>query len=123
MAIYQDEKLVKRAYSKVHYTKTQIDELRACMDPNTGPLYFMSNFMYVQHSTRGKEKIELYDFQIELLKTYVENRKSVNLLGRQLGKCLDGNTRVNIRNKTTGLIENLTFEEFENIIGKSNPEE
>lgn len=94
MAIYQDDKLVKRAYKKVSYTKLQIDELKACMDPKTGPLYFIQNFMYVQHSVRGKEKIELYDFQIELLKTYVDNRKSVNLLGRQLGKALALNTPI-----------------------------
>ena len=86
MAIYQDDKLVKRAYKKVSYTKEQIEELKKCMDPVTGPLYFISNFMYVQHSTRGKEKLELFDYQIELLDNYTKYRKSVNMLGRQLGK-------------------------------------
>ena len=51
MAIYQDDKLVKRAYTKVSYSSQQIDELKACMDPVTGPLYFISNFMYVQHAS------------------------------------------------------------------------
>lgn len=86
MAIYQDNKLVKRANSKTQYTKEQIDELKACMDPVMGPLFFIQNYMYIQHSIRGKEKIVLYDFQIELLQTYVNYNKSVNLLGRQLGK-------------------------------------
>lgn len=86
MAIYQDDKLVKRAYSKVNYTKEQIDELAACMDPETGPLYFIENFMYIQHPLRGREKIELYDFQYGLLENYHSSRKSINMISRQMGK-------------------------------------
>ncbi len=94
MAIYQDEKLVKRAYTKVSYTREQIEELKACMDPETGPLYFISNFMYIQHPIRGREKIELYDFQIDLVTTYHKYRRSVNMIGRQLGKALALDTPV-----------------------------
>jgi hypothetical protein len=86
MAIYQDDKLVKRAYTKVAYTKEQIDELKACMDPITGPEYFVTNFMYIQHPMRGREKIVLYDFQIDLINTYHGYRKSVNMVSRQMGK-------------------------------------
>ena len=86
MAIYQDEKLVKRAYQKVSYTKEQIDELKACMDPITGPEYFISNFIYIQHSTKGRQKLELFPFQIELIASYHKYRRSVNMLGRQVGK-------------------------------------
>lgn len=86
MPIYQDDKLVKRAYTKVSYTKEQIDELRACMDPVTGPEYFLSNYMYIQHPTRGREKLTLYPFQIELINTYHGYRKSVNMVSRQMGK-------------------------------------
>ena len=86
MPIYQDDKLVKRAYTKVSYTKEQIDELRACLDPVTGPEYFITNFMYIQHPTRGREKLQLYPFQIDLIKTYHTYRKSVNMVSRQMGK-------------------------------------
>lgn len=86
MAIYQDDKLVKRAYSKVSYTKEQIDELKACMDPVTGPLFFIENFMYIQHPKRGREKIVLYDFQYGLLENYHSSRKSINMISRQMGK-------------------------------------
>lgn len=86
MAAYQDDNLVKRAYAKTRYTKQQVEELTACMDPVNGPYYFISNFMYVQHPTLGKEQLKLYDYQIELLQNYHNYRKSVNLLGRQLGK-------------------------------------
>lgn len=86
MPIYQDDKLVKRAYSKVSYTKDQIDELKACLDPVTGPEFFITNYMYIQHPTRGREKLQLYPFQIDLIKTYHSYRKSVNMVSRQMGK-------------------------------------
>lgn len=88
MAIYQDEKLVKRAYTTVSYTKEQIDELSACMDPETGPEYFITNFMYIQHPMRGRVKLELYDFQYDLIKNYNNYRKSVNMVSRQMGKTM-----------------------------------
>lgn len=86
MAIYQDETLVKRAYKKVNYTPEQIDELRACMNPETGPLYFIKNYMYIQHPTLGRQQLVLYDFQLELVNTYHTYRKSVNMVSRQMGK-------------------------------------
>lgn len=86
MPIYQDDKLVKRAYAKVSYTKEQIDELRACMDPVTGPEYFITNFMYIQHPLRGREKLLLYPFQIDLINTYHKYKKSINMVSRQMGK-------------------------------------
>lgn len=86
MAIYQDDKLVKRAYTKVSYTKEQIDELKLCMDPETGPTYFIKNFMYIQHTTKGRQKLALFDFQYDLINNYHNYRRSVNMVSRQMGK-------------------------------------
>ena len=86
MAIYQDEVLVKRAYKKVKYTKEQIDELRECFNPVTGPMYFMRNFMYVQNTTRGRIKFEPYDFQVGLIDCYHNYKKSIAMCSRQSGK-------------------------------------
>ena len=86
MAIYQDDTLVKRAHKKLHYTKEQTDELRRCLDPISGPEYFITNFMYIQHPTQGRQKLALYPFQIELINTYHTYRKSVNMVSRQMGK-------------------------------------
>lgn len=118
MAIYQDDKLVKRAFRKITYTPEQVDELRKCMDPVTGPEYFIANFMYVQHATRGREKIVLYDYQKELLHNYHRYRKSINMMARQTGKCVTGDTTIRVRNDTTGEIKSVTMEEFNRMIGE-----
>ena len=86
MSAYGDDRLIKKAYKKVKYTVQQLDELRACMHPDTGPAYFMNNFMWIQHPTKGKMKYAPFDYQEELIDTYHNYRKSINMLGRQLGK-------------------------------------
>ena len=47
-----DSEQVKRAHKKHKYTKDQVLKLEKCMDPKTGPLFFMETFMRIQHPTR-----------------------------------------------------------------------
>lgn len=81
-----EEKLVKKPFQKEKYNEQKALELAKCMDPISGPLYFMQNFMYVQHSTKGRVKFEPYDYQKELIQCYNENRYAVCLVSRQMGK-------------------------------------
>lgn len=81
-----DDKLVKKAHSKVRYNETEIEELKSCMDPDNGPLYFLTNFMYIQHPKMGKMLFSPYPFQYDLIKSYHKYTKSINLISRQMGK-------------------------------------
>ena len=81
-----ENNLIKRAYQKQTFTDQQIAEFAACLDPDTGPEYFMRNFFYIQHPVRGKIQYVPYHYQEELIDTYHHNRFSVNMLGRQMGK-------------------------------------
>lgn len=78
--------LVKTAYKKENYTPEQLEQLAKCMHPITGPRYFMENFMYIQHPTKGCVKFEPFDYQIDLIDCYHNYRYSINLLSRQMGK-------------------------------------
>lgn len=42
--------------------------------------------MYIQHPTKGRVKFDLFDYQVKLLECYHNNRYSINMLGRQMGK-------------------------------------
>lgn len=81
-----DGVLVKKANKKERYTEQQIEELRACMDPITGPYYFMSNFFYIQHPVKGKLLFSPFDYQTRLIQSYHNHRFNVNMLPRQSGK-------------------------------------
>lgn len=78
--------LVKKPNQVQSFTKEQINELISCQDPINGPHYFINNFFYIQHPTKGKIKYKAYDYQVELLDSYHKYRFSINMLGRQLGK-------------------------------------
>jgi hypothetical protein len=83
---YTDNKLVKTAYVAQKYTEKDIKELSACTDPINGPHYFLDNFFYIQHPTKGKLKYEPFEYQRRLIDSYHSHRFNVNLLPRQTGK-------------------------------------
>ena len=55
-----DGVLVKKAHTRTRYTEKEIEELRACADQVTGAKFFMDNFFYIQHPTKGKMYFNLY---------------------------------------------------------------
>lgn len=81
-----ENKLIKNAHVLLPYTQEQMEELSNCADPVTGPLYFIRNFFYIQHPVRGRMKFEPFEFQVELLENYHNNRFSINMISRQCGK-------------------------------------
>ena len=78
--------LTKKAHSKVKFTGDQILELNRCMDPKTGPIYFMKKYCMIQHPTKGSMPFEMFDYQSRLVSTYHNNRFSIAMLPRQTGK-------------------------------------
>lgn len=81
-----DTGLIKTPHAQVSYTAEQIEQVRLCADPVTGPEYFCSNFFRIQHPIRGSIQYVPYEFQRELLSTYHNHRYVIAMLGRQLGK-------------------------------------
>jgi hypothetical protein len=86
MAKQPENNLVKKAYKRTPMNKKELADFSLCADPITGPEYFIKNFFYIQHPTRGQVKFVPFDYQEELLHNYHENRFSINMLGRQMGK-------------------------------------
>jgi hypothetical protein len=78
--------LVKTPYKKTTFTDHQLEEFLRCADPVTGPQYFMDNFFYIQHPTRGKMLYHPFEYQKRLIDTYHENRFSISMMPRQTGK-------------------------------------
>lgn len=81
-----DGVLIKKANKKERFTEKQIEELRLCMDPEMGPFYFVKNFFYIQHPTKGKLLFDPFEYQVRLIESYHGHRFNVNMLPRQSGK-------------------------------------
>ena len=81
--------LVKKGHTKTIYDKFKLQELKKCM---IDPVYFLKNYMKIQHQTRGGISFDMYDFQEDLINTYFENKYSIALMPRQSGKttCASG---------------------------------
>ena len=78
-----DTKLTKSPYKKEKYTAEQIHELAKCtMDPQ----YFITEYCWIQHPTKGRLKFKLFDYQRELLDAYHNHKYSIALISRQMGK-------------------------------------
>ena len=81
-----DTVLVKSPHRRETYTEQEILEFSRCADPITGPMYFLDNFFYIQHPTRGKMLYHPWDYQRRLINTYHGYRFSISLMPRQTGK-------------------------------------
>ena len=78
--------LVKKAHTPTLYTEQQLEDFARCADPVTGPAYFLDNFFYIQHPTRGRMLLHPFEYQLRLIDTYHNNRFSISMLPRQTGK-------------------------------------
>ena len=81
-----DGVIIKKANRGQQFTEEQLEKFIKCADPVTGPEYFLENYLFIQHPVKGKLRYKAYPFQEVLVKSYHENRFSINLLSRQMGK-------------------------------------
>lgn len=80
----------------VQYTIEQIQELKRC---KSDPLYFIENYCKVVSLDNGLVAFNTYDYQKKFISTIHENRFTIGMMPRQMGKCFCLNTKVRIRNK------------------------
>lgn len=75
--------IIKKPYSKSGYTEETLVELSMCVDD---PMYFMETFMKIQHPMRGAIPFDPYPFQRDMINAFFNNRFTVALTARQMGK-------------------------------------
>lgn len=77
------DNFIKAPYKKENYTEDQVSEI---IKAATDPVYFLREYMWIQHPTKGRVKFDLFDYQVDLINAYHNNKYSINMLGRQMGK-------------------------------------
>ena len=78
-----DTRLTKTPHKTEKYTEDQLMELAKCAND---PKYFMTEHCYIQHPTKGRMRFALFDYQRDLVDNYHNNRFSIAMLARQMGK-------------------------------------
>ena len=75
--------LIVRPGTQIEYGPTEMREMRRCAQD---PIYFIRNYVKVQHPTKGIVPLDLYDFQEDMVRTYKDNTWCITLTSRQVGK-------------------------------------
>lgn len=91
------------------YTEEQKAELKKC---KYDIFYFLENYAHIISLDEGIIKFQPYQYQKNMIKVMDENRFSIFMLPRQMGKCCSKNVQITIRNKNTGVVEDISFIEF-----------
>jgi hypothetical protein len=107
--IYLNNPLLKKSDTKLSYTPEQVDEFVRCYKDI---IYFFTNYVYIVNLDEGRMLFRPYDYQIDMVKTFHENRFSIAMLSRQMGKCCHKNINIRVRNKKTGDVYDMPIGEF-----------
>lgn len=78
-----NEQLVKTPYKEDLLDTHQIIEISKCVND---PKYFIKNYCYIQHPTKGRMLFDLFQYQENLIDVYHGYRNSISMLPRQSGK-------------------------------------
>jgi hypothetical protein len=70
------------ASTALHTKNEQIREIIKC---GKDPVYFIKNYVKIQHPTQGTIPFETYDFQDDCIAAFLEHRLNIILKSRQLG--------------------------------------
>ena len=80
---YMNNPNLRRAWVQTKWTQEMIQEWVRCRDDI---IYFAENYCSIIHIDHGIIKLQLRQYQKDMLKIMHENRMSINSLSRQLGK-------------------------------------
>ena len=76
---------IKKAGEATEFTPEQVMELKRCAED---PVYFARTYVKIQHPTRGAIKFDLYDYQVEMMRAFQNNRYNIIMSARQTGKSI-----------------------------------
>ena len=112
---------IKKAGEKEILTPQQFKErareLKRCKDDI---LYFCRKYFKIVSLKDGLVTLDPYPKQAELLKFIQNNNRVICTASRQVGKCVQKNSIIRIRNKITGIEEEITIVQFFTRILESN---
>lgn len=106
---YLGNEKIKRHNVKETWTAEKLLEYQKC---SNDPIYFIETYVKIMTLDHGLSPFTLWDFQKKLINHINNNRFSVILAARQSSKCVHNETAINIRNKKTGEVRQVSIGDF-----------
>ena len=100
---------IKPFGANIDWTQEMVEEWEKCY---RDPIYFTEKYVKIINLNKGLVNFVPYDYQREIIQTIHDERFTILACCRQSGKCLTGDNKLNIRNKNTGEVISVTFDEF-----------
>ncbi len=107
--LYRGSPNIKKDGVSHEYTDEEKLEVAKCA---IDPVYFSKTYLKTIDLDKGHVPLKLYDYQEKMFNQFNENRFNIILAARQSGKCARGDSKIKVRNKRTGRIEETTMSEF-----------
>jgi len=77
------KEFTKKPNQEYAYSAHELDELKKCM---ADPVYFISNYCYIQNQELGRILFKLRPYQVRIIRAFQNNQRNILLIGRQSGK-------------------------------------
>lgn len=100
---------LKRENTPTEYTPEMVAEWIRCAED---PIYFAENYIKVVTLDDGFVNINLYDYQRDIIQSFQNYRNTIVGTSRQVGKCCEKSTLINVKNTKTGEIQSISIGDF-----------
>ena len=93
MPFFEGREGLKKAKLSFRLSDTELDEYMKCkLDMN----HFFENYCFVKSEDGDFHKIQLRDYQEDMIDLFKSNKLNILMASRQVGKCVDFSTEVDI---------------------------
>ena len=106
---YNGNQKLKKAGVALTLNVFQQQEFVRCM---FDPLYFIKTYVMTVSLDYGLVPFALYPYQEKMVSHMADNRFSIFLTARQMGKCVSSDVNIRVRNKKTGKTHDTTIGDF-----------
>ena len=106
---YNGNQKLKKAGVALTLNVFQQQEFVRCM---LDPLYFIKTYVMTVSLDYGLVPFALYPYQEKMVSHMSDNRFSIFMTSRQMGKCVNPLSMVRLRNKLTGKVHDTTIGDF-----------
>ena len=114
--IFQNNDLATEAEVDFCTREEAIARYQAILKSKRDIAWWAEHFFRIIPASGGLQTIKLYQKHKELLYQLVSENRNIVLASRQVGKCVFKDSKIEIRNKKTNEILELSIEEFFKLI-------
>lgn len=118
--IFQNNDLATEAEVDFCTREEAVARYQAILKSKRDIAWWAEHFFRIIPASGGLQTIKLYQKQRELLYQLMSESRNIVLASRQVGKCVFKDSIITVRNKKTGITQNITIEDFFKLVAQKS---